>query len=108
VKAYLKNYRQAPRKVRLIADMVRGKRVRDALDKLTFTQKKAAPQLKKLIESAVANARTQGVSNTDNLRIKEIRVDKGFTFVRYRPRFGGRATPINRESSHVTLTLSEK
>ena len=108
MKAYLKNYRQAPRKVRLVADMVRGKRVRDALDMLSFTTKRAAPQIKKLILSAVANAKDKNVSEPENLRIKEIRVDKGFTFVRYHPGYGGRATPIHRESSHVSLVLGEQ
>jgi len=108
MRAYLKNYRQAPRKVRLVADMVRGKRVKDALDMLSFTTKRAAPQLKKLILSAIANAKDRGVSDPENLHIKEIRVDKGFTFVRYHPGYGGRATPIHRESSHVALTLGEK
>lgn len=107
MKAFLKNYRQAPRKVRLVADMVRGKRVGAALAMLSFAQKRAAPGLRKLILSAVANAKQQGVSDTDALRIKDIRVDKGFTFTRYHPGFGGRATPINKESSHVTVALGE-
>lgn len=91
----------------MVADTLRGKRVHDALTTLSFTTKRAAPGLRKLLLSAVANAKQQGVSNTDDLRITDIRVDKGFTFVRYHPGFGGRATPINRESSHVTLMLGE-
>ncbi|HEX9608848.1 MAG TPA: 50S ribosomal protein L22 [Candidatus Paceibacterota bacterium] len=107
MKAFLKNYRQAPRKVRLVANMVRGKKVKEALAMLSFAPKKAAPGLKKLILSAVANAKQQGVSNTEALRIKDIRVDKGFTFTRFHPGFGGRATPINKESSHITIALGE-
>jgi large subunit ribosomal protein L22 len=87
--------------------MVRGKKVKEALAMLSFAPKKAAPGLKKLILSAVANAKQQGVSNTEALRIKDIRVDKGFTFTRFHPGFGGRATPINKESSHITIALGE-
>lgn len=107
MKAFLKNYRVAPRKVRLVADMVRGKRVTDALTMLAFTEKRSAPGLKKLILSALSNAKQQGVSNADALRIKDIQVNKGFTFVRYHPGYGGRATPINRESSHISVSLGE-
>lgn len=107
MKAVLKNYRQAPRKVRLVADMLRGKRVGEAMTLLTFTPKKASLQMKKLIASATANAKQKGISNADNLVIKEIRVDKGFSFRRFFPRSRGRATPIEKQSSHISITLNE-
>lgn len=108
MKAYLKNYRQAPRKVRLLADAIRGKRVSDVLTELSFMPHKAATPLKKLVESAVANAKQNDANKTaDTLMLKTITVDKGRTIVRYMPRAFGRAAPINRESSHVTVVLSE-
>lgn len=107
MKAVLKNYRQAPRKVRLVADMIRGKRVGDAMTLLTFTPKKASLQMKKLVASAAANAKQKGVADTDGLVIKEIRVDKGFSFRRFFPRSRGRATPIEKQNSHITIELNE-
>ncbi len=103
MKAFLKNYRQAPRKVRLVADSVRGVNVAAAIQNLTFLQKKAAVPVKKLLESAVANAGEKA----DNLRVKEITVDKGFTFKRFRARARGRAAPIRKETSHVKVTLEK-
>jgi len=108
VKATLKNYRQAPRKVRLVADLVRGKSVDEVRTMLTFLPKKAAHQIKKVIESAVANARQQGVQDTDGLIVRDVTVDKGFTFVRYRARSRGRSSPIRKQSSHITLLLGKE
>lgn len=108
MKATLKNYRQAPRKVRLVADLIRGKAVSSARTALTFLPKKAAHQMKKLVDSAVANARERGVTNTDDLIIKRIQVDQGFTFTRYRARSRGRAAPIRKHASHITVELGEK
>lgn len=108
MKATLKNYRQAPRKVRLVVDLIRGKTVSSARTTLTFLQKKAARQMKKLVDSAVANAREKGVTNTDDLIIKRVQVDQGFTFTRYRARSRGRAAPIHKHASHVSLELGEK
>ena len=106
MKAFLKNNRQAPRKVRLIADAVRSRTVEEALAILSHTPNKAAPTLRKLIMSAAANARQEDVSIKDSeLFIKTITVDKGITYVRYMPRAFGRASPINRESSHIRVTL---
>jgi large subunit ribosomal protein L22 len=106
MKAFLKNNRQAPRKVRLIADAVRGRNVEEALATLSHTPNKAAPTLHKLIMSAVANARQEDVSiKESDLFIRTITVDKGITYVRYMPRAFGRASPINRESSHIRVTL---
>jgi len=103
MKAILSNYRQAPRKVRLVADLVRGKRVDVALVELSKLPKRAAEPVQKLIESALSNAG----GSAEDLVIKEITVDKGVTFVRYMPRARGRATPINKHSSHIKLTLGK-
>ncbi len=108
MKAFLKNYRQSPRKVRLIADLVRGKDVEKALKTLTFVNKRAALPVTKLIQSAVANARTQGEANPEKLVIKTIGVDKGIVMKRFMPRARGAAAPINKRSSHITLELGKK
>ena len=108
MKATLKNYRQAPRKVRLVADLIRGKGVGSARTTLTFLPKRAARQMKKLVDSAVANAKEKGVQNTDNLIIKRIQVGQGFTFTRYRARGRGISAPIRKQSSHKMLELGEK
>ncbi len=106
MKASLNNYRQAPRKVRLITDSVKGKRVEVALVELTHAQKKGADQIKKLVASAVANAKVQDSGlNVAELVIKNITVDQGVTLRRFRPRARGRAAPINHESSHVRVVL---
>lgn len=102
----LKNYRQAPRKVRLVADMIRGKGVSDALSALTFLPKRASLPIKKLLESAAANAKQQG-RDSATLVVGAISVDKGTTLTRSMPRARGRAAPIRKHSSHVTLTLEE-
>lgn len=108
MKAFLKNYRQSPRKVRLIADLIRGKETGKALQMLTFVNKRAALPVTKLIESAVANARSQGVETTDKLVIKTIAVDKGTVMKRFMPRARGAAARINKRSSHITLELGKK
>ena len=107
MKATVKNYRQAPRKVRLIANLVRGKQVSHALDILSHIQKRAAEPFAKLIKSAVANAKEQGVKE-DDLTITRVQVDKGFTFRRYRPRARGRAARIDKHTSHVQIELNTK
>lgn len=107
MKAYLKNYRQAPRKVRLLADFVRGKDVTKAISELTHVNKRASFPIKKLIESAAANAKEKGISQ-DQLLIKEVQVDKGITFKRFRARARGRGAPIHKHSSHVRIVLGEK
>lgn len=109
MKAFLKNYRQAPRKVRLLADMVRGKNVTVAVKELSFVSKRAALPMQKLIESAVANAKVidEGVK-TEDLFIKTISVDKGITLQRMMPRARGRASRIHKESSHIRLELGER
>ena len=105
--AKLSSYRQAPRKVRLIAGLIRGKSVEIALVELNHRAKRAAPVFAKLIMSAVANAKAQGMS-VEGLIVKEVRVDKGAILKRSRPRAQGRAFPIHKHTSHIMLTLTEK
>lgn len=108
MKATLKNYRQAPRKVRLVAAVVKGKRVDKALTLLSFLPKKAALSVKKLILSATANAKQGSGLERDALKIKNITVDKGFVFKRYRARARGRSAPIRKRTSHITVVLAEQ
>lgn len=108
MKAYLKNYRQAPRKVRIVADLIKGKEVSRALLILDTTPKRATRQLTNLVKSAIANAKNNGGISTDGLFIKEIRVDKGLKMRRYMPKAQGRASGYDKHSSNVTLTLETK
>ncbi|MEK7152264.1 MAG: 50S ribosomal protein L22 [Patescibacteria group bacterium] len=105
MKAILKNYRQSPRKVRLVADFLRGKKVSLALREVNFLSKRAAPPLRKLIESAVANAKENFGIEKEDLMIKEIQVNKGLTLKRSLPRAFGRASAIHKHSSHVSIIL---
>ena len=107
MKAFLKNYRQSPRKVRLIADLIRGKEVGKALETLKFMNKRASLPVEKLILSAVANARSGGVE-TGKLVVTKIAVDKGTVLKRFMPRARGSAARINKRSSHITLELGKK
>ena len=107
MKAVLSNYRQSPRKVRLLADLVRGKGVADALVTLSFLEKRAALPFKKALESAVANAVAQGKKSED-LIVGKVAVDKGTVTRRFMPRARGSASPINRRSSHIAIELSVK
>jgi large subunit ribosomal protein L22 len=104
-KAILKNYRQSPRKVRLVANSVRGKKVSAALVDLSFVPKRAAEPLKKLIESAVANAKNNNDIDADTLVIKSIQVDQGFTMKRWMPRARGTAHPIRKKTCKVTVVV---
>ncbi len=104
MKAFLKNYHQSPRKVRLVADAIRGKSVVQAQKTLMFMPKYAAPAISKLLDSALANARVNGAS-PDDLFIKMIGVDKGVMSKRGRPFARGRSGVIRKTMSHVTLEL---
>lgn len=108
MKALLSNYRQAPRKVRLAAKSLVGKNVKEAQMELRFMVKRAAAPLEKLLASAVANAVNQTGADVNNLVIKELRVDKGVVLHRSMPRAFGRASRIQKRSSHITLVLAEK
>ena len=104
MKASLNNYRHAPRKVRLVTDLIKGKSVTQADALLSNLVKKASSPIKKLIDSAAANA---GVAK-DDLYIKNITVTKGVVLKRWMPRAFGRAYPIKKHTSKVTVTLEEK
>ena len=106
MKAELRKYNQSPRKVRLVTDLVKGKTVPEALKALAFLPKRAAEPVKKLIESAVANAKQKG-EDVSSLTVKSISVDSDGMMVRYMPRAMGRATPIHKKTSHVHVVLSE-
>ncbi len=105
MKAYLKNYRQSPRKVRLIADFIRGKKVIEGLAEVKFLNKRASAPIMKLIESASSNAVNNFGIKKEDLFIKEIQVNKGFTLKRWRARAFGRAHPVHKHTSNVTVVL---
>ena len=107
IKAKLQNLRVSPRKTRLVIDIVRGLKIEDAFNQLNFVNKKVTLPLKKLLESAVANALNNFSLEKNNLFVKEIKVDEGRTLKRWMPRARGRATPIRKRTSHVTLVLGE-
>jgi large subunit ribosomal protein L22 len=104
MKALLTNYRQSPRKVRLVADLIRGKSVAEAKRSLMYLPKKSGPTIEKLLDSAIANARSMGIS-TDALFVKKISVDKGMVMKRYRPFARGRAGSLRKVMSIVNLEL---
>ena len=107
-KASLKYARVGAQKARLVADVVRGKSVDEALKKLTYLNKKSSELIKKLIESAAANAENKKTMNTDKLYVKTITVDQGPVIKRFRPRAQGRAFGIRKKMSHISVTLGEK
>jgi large subunit ribosomal protein L22 len=106
MKASLTNYRQSPRKVRLITEAVKGKRVTDADVVLAYMPKRGAEPIQKLIKSATSNALNLGAT-LENLVIVNITVNKGFVIKRSMPRAMGVAKPINKRTSHVDVTLAE-
>ncbi len=105
IRASIDTYNQSPRKVRLVTDLVKGKKAEDAIAELSFLSKRAAEPVKKLIQSAVANAKSRG-ENTENLRIEDIRVDSAGMLVRFMPRAMGRAAPIRKRRSRIVVRLS--
>jgi len=107
MKAFLKNYRQSPRKVRLVAGLIKGKKVSEAIAELDFLAKRAGLPIKKLLLSAVANAKQMGVE-AENLFIKELRVDKGIVMKRMMPAAMGTGHRINKRTSHLNILLAEK
>jgi large subunit ribosomal protein L22 len=106
MKAILKNYRQSPRKVRLVADSVKGKKVEDALLKLKFMPKRATEVVEKLIASALANAKENFDVKT-GLFVQNIEINQGVTLKRYRPRARGSAYRINKRTSNIIVTLAD-
>ena len=107
-KATLNYARIGCQKARLVADIVRGKDVNEAIRSLTFMKQKGAVLIKKLIESAVANAENKKVIDVDNLFVKSIWVDMGPSMKRYRPRAQGRAFEVKKKISHINVILDEK
>ncbi|MDK6862931.1 MULTISPECIES: 50S ribosomal protein L22 [Nosocomiicoccus] len=107
-KATARTVRIAPRKVRLVVDLVRGKEVGEAVALLKLTNKRAAEVVEKLILSAAANAEHNYDMDVDNLIVSEIYANEGPTLKRFRPRAQGRATGINKRTSHITVVLTEK
>ena len=95
-------------KVRLLADQIRGKYVSDALNILSFSKKASSKNLKKLLESAIANAEHNKGLDVDNLFISEISVDEAFLLKRIKPRARGRADRIQKRSCHINLALNTK
>ncbi|MBU0732376.1 50S ribosomal protein L22 [Patescibacteria group bacterium] len=107
-RAYLKNLQISPRKVRLVADMVRGLDIAEAQKVLAFNEKKSAPAILKLMNSAAANAVNNNNAEKNKLFIKTIMVDEGFTLKRWKPRAMGRATPILKRASRVTIIVANR
>ncbi len=97
----------SPRKVRIVADLIRKKNVNEASGLLTYMPQKGAFILKKLLDSAIANARQKKYVDVDNLYIKTVMVDGGPVLKRFMPRAMGRATKIRKRLSHITLILDE-
>lgn len=108
VKASLRYARVGCQKARLVADLVRGKDVNEAVKTLTFLNKKSASMIKKLIESAVANADYKKVMDVDSLYVKTITIDKGPVLKRFRPRAQGRAFGVQKKMSHINVVLEER
>ncbi|WP_053373903.1 50S ribosomal protein L22 [Paenibacillus sp. FJAT-27812] len=107
-KAHAKFIRIAPRKAQLVADLIRGKQVGEAIAILRHTPKSASPILEKLLNSAIANAEHNYQLDVNKLIISQAFVNQGPTMKRFRPRAMGRASRINKRTSHITLVVSEK
>jgi large subunit ribosomal protein L22 len=108
VKAINKNVRCSPRKISLVLDYIRGKKVDEAIKDLQFARKKIAHDVSKTVKSAVSNAENNHQYDIDNLFIKEAFVGRSLVMKRYRPRAKGRASPIKKPFSRITIVLEEK
>ena len=108
VKAINKNVRCSPRKISLVLDYIRGKKVDEAIKDLQFARKKIAHDVSKTVKSAVSNAENNHQYDIDNLFIKEAFVGRSLVMKRYRPRAKGRASPIKKPFSRITIILEEK
>lgn len=107
VQARAKYIRQSPFKVRRVLDLVRGLHVEDARDVLDFTNRRAAATIRKVLDSAVANAEHNHALDADELYVAEAFADEGPTLKRYRPRARGRATRIDKRTSHITVVVAD-
>ena len=108
VRAINKNVRSSPRKISLICNFIKGKKVDIALRDLEFTRKRIAKEVSKTVKSAISNAENNYQYDIDNLFIKEAYVGKSLVMKRYRPRAKGRASPIKKPFSRITIILEEK
>jgi large subunit ribosomal protein L22 len=108
MRASLRNYRQSPRKVRLLVDLIRGKAAPEAVTILAFTPKRASLQVKKLLESAIANAAHVSNIPAEELYVSKATVDQGVTLSRWMPRARGSSSPIRKRCSHITIELARK
>ena len=107
VSATAKRLRVSPRKARLVADQVRGKAVSAAMDILIFSTQKSAPLMRKVLESAIANAENNEGADVDELMIGEVYVNEGITVKRVSPRARGRADRVFKRTCHVTVTVTD-
>ncbi len=108
VKATAKTVRVSPRKARLVLDLVRGKKVEEALAILKFTPNQAAAAIEKVVKSAAANATNNNQLNADDLYIKACYADEGVTMKRFMPRAKGSAAQILKRTSHITVVVSDE
>ncbi|MBN3523742.1 50S ribosomal protein L22 [Paenibacillus apiarius] len=107
-KAHANNVRIAPRKVKLVIDLIRGKEVGEAIAILRHTPKSASPVVEKLLNSAIANAEHNYQMDVNKLVVTQVYANQGPTMKRFRPRAMGRASRINKRTSHITIVVSEK
>lgn len=108
VRAVAKYIRTSPRKMRLVADLIRGKSAQEAWNLLEFTPKRAAGPMKKCLESAIANAQNNNELAVDTLTVHRVMVDEGPTLKRVTPRARGRASAIKKRTSHITIVVAPK
>jgi large subunit ribosomal protein L22 len=108
VSATAKRLQISPQKARLVVDQVRGKPVSDALDILSFSNRKGAVLVRKVLESAIANAENNEGADIDELKVSEAFVNEGMTMKRIKPRAKGRADRILKRSSHITVTVTDE
>jgi len=106
VRAVAKYIRTSPRKMRLVADMIRGKSAQEAWNILEFTPKRATGPMKKVLESAIANAQNNNELSPETLRVWRVMVDEGPTLKRFRPRARGRASAIKKRTCHITVVVA--
>ena len=106
--AVLKFVRRSPQKGRLVADLVRGKKVDEAINTLKFSNQRAAGLIRKVLESAIANAENNLGADVDELKVSEIFVDQGPVLRRIMPRAKGRADRISKPTSHITIRVSDE
>lgn len=108
MKAHLRRSRISPKKANIVAGLIRGKSAEEALELLKFTPKKAAKSLYKVLSSAVANAEANDAQNRSDLMVKSVIVNRGPFYKRFLPSARGRALPLNKPTSHITVELAKK